>query len=405
VSGKVLLSDTDLKELHAVSYKQIGGSADQGMFSAAVTADTTGSGAGELTWQYVIQNSKIAAEGNGTHTFDIAITDGRGGIVHQAVAITDYACNPNATPALSSPATLMAQSGTTASQSGSFVDANFAAHHTLSVTSLDQVGTDWGQLSATLIQDSAWPTPGMGSYTLSYVPDAAALDALQDGQSHVEHWLLTLAGDNGKFDSKTVTVAVGRPPNQTAVDPSASTISGLLVADTLAEPLYGLMPTEDTPNLPHLFLNATRARDGRRLIMSPLYVTTLPAAGFDDWHLIDYRNGPPWSAAAGTSARFPFISPPGTFTNLDVTAVPSPDFEGRTNTSTVDISTIPGRRHSSRCIGSLAISEPTRSPSSRRTSVSRSSCFTSATSRSAALPKSSTLLLPVDPTTRVDRVS
>ncbi|WLA64942.1 VCBS domain-containing protein [Bradyrhizobium diazoefficiens] len=232
VSGKIHLSDTDLKEMHAVSYKQIGGSADQGMFFAALTGDTTGSGAGELTWQYVIQNSKIFAEGNGTHTFDIAITDGRGGIVHQAVAITDYAFNPNAAPSLLSPATLMAQSGTTATEGGSFMDANFAAHHSVSVTSLDGNGFDWGQLTATLVQDSAWPTPGMGSYTLTYVPDQAALDALQDGETHVEHWQVSLAGDNGKSDSKTVTVVVGRPPNQTAIDPSASTTSGLLVADT-----------------------------------------------------------------------------------------------------------------------------------------------------------------------------
>jgi hypothetical protein len=105
--------------------------------------------------------------------------------------------------------------------------------------------------------------------------------------------------------------------------------------DTLAEPLYALMPSEDTPNLPYLFLNATRARDGRRLIMSPLYVKAFPHGGFDDWHLIDYRNGPPLSAAAGTSARFPFISPPGSFTNLSVKTGPDgtfpqdPDYKGK----------------------------------------------------------------------------
>jgi hypothetical protein len=105
--------------------------------------------------------------------------------------------------------------------------------------------------------------------------------------------------------------------------------------DTLAEPLYALMPSAETPNLPYLFLNATRARDGRRLIMSPLYVKALPHGGFDDWHFIDYRNGPPLSAAAGTSARFPFISPPGSFTSLSVKIGPNgtfpenPDFKGR----------------------------------------------------------------------------
>jgi Patatin-like phospholipase len=105
--------------------------------------------------------------------------------------------------------------------------------------------------------------------------------------------------------------------------------------DLLAEPLYALMPSKATPSLPYLFLNTTRVRDGRRLIMSPVYVKTEPHGGFDDWHLIDYRNGPPLSAAAGTSARFPFISPPGTFTGLNVTVAKDgtfpqdPDYKGQ----------------------------------------------------------------------------
>jgi hypothetical protein len=88
--------------------------------------------------------------------------------------------------------------------------------------------------------------------------------------------------------------------------------------DLLADPLYALMPSFGAPTIPYLFLNTTRVRDGRRIIMSPIYVKTVQHGGFDDWHLIDYLNGPPLSAAAGTSARFPFISPPGSFTSLNV---------------------------------------------------------------------------------------
>jgi VCBS repeat-containing protein len=235
-SGTILISDTDLKEMHDVSFSQIGGGTDKGFFQAAIVADTDGTGLGEIDWQYIVPNSAIATEGNATHSFDVAISDGRGGVLHQTVGITDYAFNPNAAPALYSPATLMAQSAATASEAGAFMDANFAAHHTLSVASLDPAGTDWGQLSATMQQDSAWPTPGIGSYTLSYTPDPASMDSLQDGQSHIEHWQVSLIGDDGKSDSQTLTVVVGRPPNQTAVDPSASTVSGLLVADTHQTP-------------------------------------------------------------------------------------------------------------------------------------------------------------------------
>ncbi|WFT94412.1 VCBS domain-containing protein [Bradyrhizobium barranii] len=228
-SGRILIADADLKEMHSASAKLIGSGFDAGSFTATVTADTNGSGYGEIDWQYVVKNPNV---GNGPHSYDIAISDGRGGTIHQTVTITNYAFNPNATPVLNSLAPLMAQSGAAASEAGTFMDANFAAHHTVSVVSLDQAGSDWGQLSATLLQDSAWPTPGMGSYALTYAPSPSALDALQDGQSHTEHWQISLIGDNGKSASQTLTVVVGRPTNQTFVDPSASTVSGLLVADT-----------------------------------------------------------------------------------------------------------------------------------------------------------------------------
>jgi hypothetical protein len=88
--------------------------------------------------------------------------------------------------------------------------------------------------------------------------------------------------------------------------------------DTLSEPLYALKHTAEAPSVPYLLLNVTRVRDGRRLIMSPLYVQTEQHGGADDWHAIDYLNGPPLSAAAGTGARFPFISPPGYFISRNV---------------------------------------------------------------------------------------
>ncbi|CAN7511314.1 patatin-like phospholipase family protein [Mesorhizobium caraganae] len=103
--------------------------------------------------------------------------------------------------------------------------------------------------------------------------------------------------------------------------------------DVLSNPLYGLVPTEEAASVPYLILNSTRVRDGRRVSMSPIYLRTDAKGGGDDWHAVDYLNGPPLSAAAGTSARFPFISPPGSFTSLDVKQegevwVQHPDFKG-----------------------------------------------------------------------------
>lgn len=108
--------------------------------------------------------------------------------------------------------------------------------------------------------------------------------------------------------------------------------------DGLSEPLYRLIPTPEIPSIPYLFLNTTRVEDGLRITFSPLYFRTEQYGGSDDWHAIDYLNGPLISAAAGTSARFPLISPPGYFVSRSVKEgvvdgkkawVPDLDFVGR----------------------------------------------------------------------------
>jgi hypothetical protein len=106
--------------------------------------------------------------------------------------------------------------------------------------------------------------------------------------------------------------------------------------DLLSEPLYGFVPTPSTPAVPYLLLNLTRVEDGLRIIMSPIYFKAEQYGGRDDWHFIDYLNGPPLSAAAGTSARFPIISPPGYFVSRNVKDggsdwIPDPKFIGRKN--------------------------------------------------------------------------
>jgi hypothetical protein len=81
--------------------------------------------------------------------------------------------------------------------------------------------------------------------------------------------------------------------------------------DVLSEPLYQFAPSVEFPSIPFLFLNTTRVEDGLRVTFSPLYFRTEQYGGSDDWHAVDFLYGPLISAAAGTSARFTLISPPG----------------------------------------------------------------------------------------------
>jgi predicted acylesterase/phospholipase RssA len=104
-----------------------------------------------------------------------------------------------------------------------------------------------------------------------------------------------------------------------------------------SESLYQLRPTEKTPAVPYLYINVTRVENGHRVIISPIYNETEEAeGGIDDWHAIDYWEAPAVSAAAGASARFPVVSPPGYYVSRSVLTnkpnfPPDPNYRGLKN--------------------------------------------------------------------------
>lgn len=85
--------------------------------------------------------------------------------------------------------------------------------------------------------------------------------------------------------------------------------------DLMSASIYDLRPGAANYAVPYLFLNATEVQSGRRFVLSPLFLQSQPFGGAQDWHQLDWNYGPPLSAAAGVSARFPIISPAGYFFN------------------------------------------------------------------------------------------
>lgn len=88
---------------------------------------------------------------------------------------------------------------------------------------------------------------------------------------------------------------------------------------TLSEPFYGLAPSAETPSTPFLFLNTTSVERGDRVFASRIYPLSedfLRARSFDD---VKFTIDMPLIAAAGTSARFPYVSPTGRIDNGDAT--------------------------------------------------------------------------------------
>jgi len=85
--------------------------------------------------------------------------------------------------------------------------------------------------------------------------------------------------------------------------------------DLMSGSIYNLRPDATHPSVPYLFLNTTEVQSGRRFVITPLFLQSQPFGGAEDWHWLDWDHGPPLSAAAGVSGRFPVFSPAGYFLN------------------------------------------------------------------------------------------
>jgi hypothetical protein len=81
--------------------------------------------------------------------------------------------------------------------------------------------------------------------------------------------------------------------------------------DVMAHSIYNIQADVTATSVPFLLLNTTEVDGGRRFVMTPLYLRTEEFNGVQDWHWLDWQRGPPLSTAAGTSARFPVVSPAG----------------------------------------------------------------------------------------------
>lgn len=86
--------------------------------------------------------------------------------------------------------------------------------------------------------------------------------------------------------------------------------------DRFQEPFLDLWQQEPWPAL---FINSTIAESGRRAVVSNVRLRTTDTIEFNEVYdlLAEIGKDMPLSTAADTSSRFPYVSPPGTFTTTD----------------------------------------------------------------------------------------
>lgn len=90
-------------------------------------------------------------------------------------------------------------------------------------------------------------------------------------------------------------------------------------APTLSSPFYSIAPGDDTPSTPYLFLNTTSVETGDRVFASRIYPLNNEFNYTRSFEDVRWTIDMPLSAAAGASARFPYLSPTGRIDNGDAT--------------------------------------------------------------------------------------
>jgi len=173
-SGALDFTDVDLSDTHTVSVEATG-NGYLGTFAAAITDDATGDGAGQVSWDFEVDNSALISLGEGeslVQTYDVTVTDNNGEETTETVTITLEGTNDAPVASgVGNTGSVTEDSGDGQVAAGTVEATDVDANDTL-VWSGDAVGT-YGSL--TVDADGNW------EYTLDNDnADVQALDAASD---------------------------------------------------------------------------------------------------------------------------------------------------------------------------------------------------------------------------------
>lgn len=217
--GTIDFTDTNLGDVHVVlSVTPNPANAYGGSFEAILTDDSTGDGAGTVTWTYELDNTLPAvqalAEGEtATESFNVTISDGLGGLDVQTVTVTIIGTNdaPVLTADTSGGVTEDVPDPTlTDSGVLSFTDADLT--DVVTVTSLYNADAVWSGGALTADQITA-VTSGFSNDQDSWdysVPNAA-VQFLGAGETITFSFTVTATDDSGTgnaSDSEVVTIVI-----------------------------------------------------------------------------------------------------------------------------------------------------------------------------------------------------
>ena len=231
-SGRITFADGDRSDVHTAGSSLSSAVLSNGhnvpaatlaalssALTTAITNDTTGGGNGTLKWNFQLDNklATFLAKGESmTVTYDVTVSDGHGGIVHQPVTVTID--GRNFAPALAAGKPLVLTGSVTEFASGngteqasgqfSFVDRDFSDTHHVKSIQLVSGGAhhQYGQLTASVVEDSL--NGGTGKVVWNYTVNDADIAFLKPGQVAHQTYRITIEDSQGKTHAETVRITV-----------------------------------------------------------------------------------------------------------------------------------------------------------------------------------------------------
>ncbi|MEQ1912945.1 MAG: VCBS domain-containing protein, partial [Vicinamibacterales bacterium] len=214
-SGTITFNDLDLSDTHTVSAVKDSGLLG-GVLSPVFVADpATGLGDGTVSWTYRVDNDNVAVQRlavgqTANETFTVTIDDGHGGTATQTVTITVTGTNDDPTISAADAAGEVTEDDAplTLTDTGTIIfdDKDLIDTHTVSATAA-VTNTLGGVLDPVEVTDPATGL-GTGEVTWTYSVANAATQYLDDGESVVESFTVTIDDGHGGTVEQVVNITV-----------------------------------------------------------------------------------------------------------------------------------------------------------------------------------------------------
>ena len=212
-NGTIDFADVDLTDSHTVGATPAAGGY-LGTFTPSITNNSTGDGAGQVSWNFTVDNAALQFLTGGqtlTQTYTVSVSDGFGGTATQTVTITIIGTNDGPIVATTDvtgdvtelviPVGNLTDFGTIA-----FSDDDLTDDH--SVSAVTASAGALGSLTASVTTQASDVDGTGGVITWNYSVAASAVEFLAAGETKVETFTFNVLDDHGGSTQRTVTVTI-----------------------------------------------------------------------------------------------------------------------------------------------------------------------------------------------------